>query len=287
LTAESALFLCRFLAEGGVEEPLREHEEELARARAFAERTERRAGILPKAAGVALREAASGEEIGRALDAASDDPVRRAVLWFAIYGCHEGSWHHFDPVETVVSRKLAELPGEVLGAAMGRLGDDPGARNGAGRFLFEDRRWEQVPREALDGALPSILAHGLAHPRASCRRSAMAVAAKIGGQAAMAGLRRTLAGEVRLREMPEADRVDAGGKVVFRPMEKELREATDDRVAAAWLLFGMGDRECVPAIRALSEVMEGPDREILAGLLRAIREGEREGGQAGEEPGDR
>jgi hypothetical protein len=287
LTGESALLLCRFLAEGGVEEPLRELEEELARARAFEVRTERRARILPRAAGAVLREAATGEEIGRALDAASGDPVKRAILWFAVYGCHEGSWHHFDPVETEVSAKLAELPGEVLGAAMGRLGDDPAARNGAGRFLFEDRRWEQVPREALDGALPSILSHALAHPRVSCRRSAMAAAARIGGEAAIAALRLTLAGEERLREMPEADRVDAGGRVVFRAMAKELREAIDDRVAAAWLLHGMGDRESVPAIRALPGAEEGPDREILAGLRKAIREEELERGEAGEEPGDR
>jgi hypothetical protein len=268
LTPKSAEFVCRWLAEHGVAGPLGEWEENRARERAVAERMRRCGKILPPEAFARLQAAGSRADAEAALAAAGADPVSAALSWFRVYGCHEGNWTHYTTVESAARRLLEKAPAEVLGGAVGRLGDDGWALNGAARFVFENWNQRLVPGDALRDALPALAAHAFAHPRQEVRHGAMAGVFRVGGPAAVAALRPVLAGDVKIRELPESDRADAGGSVEMRGTKAEISGATDDRVVAAVLLLELGDSESEIAIRTLRDAVEGPDRECLDSALK-------------------
>ncbi|MCU0726267.1 MAG: hypothetical protein MUE73_10825 [Planctomycetes bacterium] len=263
LTSKSAEFLCRWLAEHGVEGPLALLGEKRARERAAEERMRRAAKILPPPVCARLEAARSRAEAEAALGGIDKDPIASALALLRLYGCHEGNWDRYTLPESAARRLLVKLPPEVLGEAFGRLGSDAWALTGAARFIFENENERIVPTEALAKALPGLAAHAFAHPRREARHSAMAGVFRVGGPPAAAALRTVLAGAVKIRDLPESDRVEPDGAVESKGRMAEIRGATDDRVVAAVLLGKLGDPGAEGAILKLREEVTGPDRECL------------------------
>jgi hypothetical protein len=264
MTAECASFVNDWLADHGITGPREEARETNSQRDAIQRRVAEYERILPREVLSALRKARSRENAVAAFKENVKDPAGRAALCLRLYGCDAASWNISAALDEFLRELLLpEVSKTGMLKAMGAVVDDPAGVNGAARWLFGERQWKQFDRDALDALWPKLAAHGLSHPREFNRRLTMIALMTAKSESGVAALRTVLAGELKVRELPEGERAEPGGMISFSPGDDDLPEDCSDRARAALALAKIGDRGSLPAIRQLARSSRGIDRKVF------------------------
>lgn len=206
LTAESATALARFLGERGLPElpralatVRRDRAPELRRWRRYEK-------FLPEAFYRWLYCGISDDELGREFVHAFPDPRRRAMTFFLLLGAEESSWHLAIGLDReLVTLLLPTVKKHVLSRVAPELAKHPAGRNGLARWLFAEGGLDTLDPATRRKVLPVVARHALAHPRRINRQWTMQVLAKRGERDL---LEEVVSGRIRVRPLPEADRVE-------------------------------------------------------------------------------
>jgi len=264
LTGESADFFVQWLADHGVRGPLEEREHTKKQEAATRRRFERYEAILPPEVLDGLNLAESAEDAKEAFVDGIEDETERIVVYLRMLGCDSASWNLYCGLDDFfVESVLPEVGKPALSAAVRKGVSDPAAANGAARWIFEERKVDSIDSETLKAVLPDLGRTGLGHPREANRRKTLAALGRINSPEAIELLRACLAGNIAVEPLPEEEEVEPGGKVVFRPEDRELKETWSDAACAAWILSKLSHRASLPLMQTLRERSTGDDRKAL------------------------
>ncbi len=270
LTSQSADYLARWLSENGVKGPVREREDEEGREQAMKRRSARYMELLPAKVLGGLRSAKSATEAIAAFESGVPDRVDRALLYLRLFGCDQASWNLYAGLDDPVQKELLpKVDQKTLLAAIRKGLGDPAAVNGAARWVLWEGKAELLG-PAIEEVLPALAKSGLSHPRGENRRHTLLALGSLKSPAAIRALRDCLAGKIAARELPSGEESEPGGMVMFKPRKFPELEKCSDRVCAAFLLAQAGDKESLPAIRALLATATPKEREVLQPAIAAL-----------------
>lgn len=275
LTRESAVWLSEWLAAHGEPDSIRELRAGLAVDDIRESRWKRYAGLLPASVCAALRETAESHSESRILLGLDEEPAARLARWLRLFGCHEDDWALDCALDYTLEMLLRETPDLPWVALLGDLPDDADLRRGVARALFavsvlRERLSSESP-EVVKGVLPVLVPLGLTQPRVENRRLTMAALVRCWREAALPWMRKILAGEVVGRPDPLASALPSVGRFRGSEYPPEL-DGVSDRVAAAWFLAKLRDKESLAAIQDLARGTKDLDAEVLATAIRWLSE---------------
>src|SRR5678815_792572 len=90
-------------------------------------------------------------------------------------------------------------------AATAKAAKDTAALAGAARWLFGERKWSDLPKEALDEVVKTVALAALCHPKLLNRRQTMEALKEIGSPAALELLRKVFDGKIEIRKLNKED----------------------------------------------------------------------------------
>lgn len=271
LTDTSADFLCQWLADNGILDPLQQREHQKRRDAAAKRRMATYVALIPKDIVSKLQTAQSADEAGKAfVDGVADD-VARAELCLKLFGCDQGSWNQDNGLDNLLKESLLPLikPEHLVGVLT--KATDTQTLNGAGRWLFSEGKWKSLDEKALKSVLPMVAKNALEHPRPHNRQETLKALGEIKSAEAKALLRSALAAEFKSRALPESEAVEPGGMVTFRPGDPDLRKASE-RVVAGMMLAKLGDHEILPILRMLMNSASDDDKKVLGKAISLLEE---------------
>jgi hypothetical protein len=248
-----------------------------SRARAAECRDARIARLLPPSVLQALLLAKSDEEAIATLVDGLPDPIERAATVLRLSGRDERAWNHLTLLDELVLELLPGFDAETLGKAAGRAAKDEAGLRGLGCWLFEWRKTTSIPAATLEGILPSVAAHALAHPRTRNRRRAILALGAQGTPTALRILETRIRTDPPVRPLAEEEVTEPTGWVVHRTLPNDLRVECGDAALAATVLARRGHAQALAVIEARLKKTDVADREILESARAILRGTSREG----------
>jgi hypothetical protein len=271
LTSKAAAFLCNWLADSGVNGPLQERNDRLARERAAMERVRKCSQIIPSSLFEKIK-TAKWEQVAELCKIEMPDEMKRAELCLRLLGCDEDSWNISGGVNVSVALRLKEkLNNDALCNAYILSMHDPLVVNVAARWLFSGEEYKNINNDKLREMLPTLATYALSHPRKVNRWITFRSLEKISGKAAIDVLRDVLNEKISIRVLPEGEKAEPGGYVIFDGRMGEISEECSDEVYAALILARLHDRESLPRIKGLLVKSSGEDRKLLDEALRLMK----------------
>jgi hypothetical protein len=263
LTADSADYLCHWLADHGVKEPLEQRVEQRKSGESARRRMAAYVALIPPKVVQQLNQAASAAEAGKAFEDGIADPKERARLLLQLFGCDNGSWNHYSGLDEPLKETfLPQIPAQSLNAALAEAKDEQ-LINGAARWLFGEGKWKTADTKTLKAVLPLAGKTALTHPRQHNRKVAIqALGETKTGEAALL-LRAFLAGDLKPRPLAQDEQTEPGGGMIVANSRDLEMEKTSEPALAAMALARIGDRQSLPALQNMAKTASGHDREVL------------------------
>lgn len=295
LTRASALSLCEFLAEHGVDGPMREFREQTAARSAAEERRERYQQLLPESVTALLSSAESDADAMHAFIVGVPEKKPRIALALRLIGSDDAPWNRWFFLDGIVIALLSNgKPGRFAGTSgpadledgqkitaldietvVLENDDDPQLLRGAARWYFSRRKMDSLSVAGHARVLRLVGAQALSHPSDWNRRETLYDLGQSTDAVATELLRDVLAGRFTPRR-PERTADEWPGSVSqFGGSDEEIPDDCSDQVYAAYLLARREVLTARPAIEALVERTERPDElEVLRRALEFYDEGE-------------
>ncbi|MCK4283682.1 MAG: HEAT repeat domain-containing protein [Candidatus Brocadiae bacterium] len=274
LTAGSADYLCRWLADHGLEGPQNERKQYGRKATQMWSGWRQYWDLLPPQVRELMQDDASRDEVLQALARSVPDPVARAQLCFRLLGIRRRGWEVGELAANLVVATLLRLDEADVNAAVEMVGDDLESLNGVAIWLFSVGRGELMGDATPKRVLLRVVREALAGPSPRNRRETIAALGRMGTDAAIQALRgvmdkppeyppkRQLRPEVIEAIEKALDRPAMVGSYaplagnIYIPWAPELPGGATEQACAALLLAKLGDRDSLPAIRALKSNLE-------------------------------
>jgi hypothetical protein len=272
LTPKSAASLCAWMARHGYDKAQQDLDELAAQQRSREILFARYEKLLGEETWSRMRKSISRDYMAavlRRVEVGGDK--KRALLYFQLLGCHEGSWERSGALDSpLIDKLIPRLPPAARDHALRAAPGIAFAENGAARWLIYERNTRHVSTELLAELLPALGRSGLAHPRYKNRRRMMISLRKLGGETAIALLREVLAGTIKLRKLPREEVAEPSGMIVSYGEPKAIRKVKDERAVAAYFLAELGDEESRAAIEDLAKLRTGPAEAMLKSAIELL-----------------